>query len=151
MSLVLSFIFFAFMLYPAGDVVKSKLTSVVIYRDNAFITKTISTSVDRGENQIRIDRLTPNLLDYSVQVEILRGKDVKISDVKVEETYLEKPEVEKVERLKAKLDSLNDLINSKKGEIEIILGEIEFSIPFLKFILDFGIFSPKPIKMKSIA
>ena len=126
MSLVLSFIFFAFMLYPAGDVVKSKLTSVVIYRDNAFITKTISTSVDRGENQIRIDRLTPNLLDYSVQVEILRGKDVKISDVKVEETYLEKPEVEKVERLKAKLDSLNDLINSKKGEIEIILGEIEF-------------------------
>jgi len=126
MNVVLYILFIAFLFPSVNNVVKSKLLSVVIYRGNALVTKVISARVEKGENLIKVGKLTPNILNQTVQVEILKGKDVKISDVKVEETYLEKPEVEKIEKLKAKLDSLNDLIGLKKGDLEVVLGAIEF-------------------------
>ncbi len=132
MEVALCIIFFAFLFNPINNILKSKLSSVVVYQNNALVTKTISVHVEKGENLIRIGKLTPNILSQTVQVEVLKGRDVKISDVKVEETYLEKPEVEKIEKLKAKLDSLNDSINLKKGEIEVVLGVIEFLKEFPK-------------------
>jgi uncharacterized protein (TIGR02231 family) len=70
--------------------------------------------------------LTQNLIERSVQVEVVKGEGVKIYDVEVEETYLEKPEIEKINRLKAKIDSLNDLISWRQSELDVVLGKIEF-------------------------
>ncbi|CUS99144.1 mucoidy inhibitor MuiA family protein [Candidatus Chrysopegis kryptomonas] len=104
---------------------KSKISFITIYPNGAFITKLVETSLKKGENLIKISGFPESLNNQSVQVEILKGDGVKISDVKVEETYLESPEVEKIKKLKAKLDSLNDLITSKQGELDVVLGKIE--------------------------
>ncbi len=126
-TIVFAFIFFALQNPTSKSVgTESKISSVVIYPKSALITKSIGTVVNRGENLVKLSGLTANLLDRSVQVEIVKGEGVKIYDVKVEETYLEKPEIEKVNRLKAKIDSLNDLINQKQGEFDVVLGKIEF-------------------------
>lgn len=105
---------------------KSKISFVTIYPNGAFITKLIEASVKKGENFIKISGFPESLANQSVQVEILKGDGVKIFDVKVEETYLESPEVEKIKGLKAKIDSLNDLITTKQGELDVVLGRIEF-------------------------
>ncbi len=105
---------------------RSKISSITIYPNGAFIMKLVEASVKKGENLIKISGFPESLNNQSVQVEILKGDDIKISDVKVEETYLESPEVEKIKKLKAKLDSLNNLITSKQGELDVVLGRIEF-------------------------
>lgn len=105
---------------------KSRIASVIIYRERAFISKIVTANVNKGENVIKLEGLTPDLIEQSVQVEILKGDGVKIVDVRVVETYLEKPETEKINRLKAKIDSLSNLISSKQSDIEVIDGQIEF-------------------------
>lgn len=126
---LIAFIFTFFVLQspPAREApIKTKISSVVIYPNSALITRVIGTVVDKGENLIKLSGFTVNLVDRSVQVGIVKGDGVKIYDVKVEETYLEKPEIEKISRLKAKIDSLNDLISRKHGELDVVLGKIEF-------------------------
>jgi len=104
---------------------KFKISSVIVYPDQGFITKVSSFKVRRGENIVKIFKLTPMLVDASVQVEIAKGTGVKILDVKVVETFLEGAEVEKVKKLRVKLDSLNKLLSEKGGEVEVITGKIE--------------------------
>ncbi len=120
--LLLSFIFQSFF----SSTPAHEITSVTIYPHNASVTKVINASVNKGENLIKLSGLPSSIANQSVQVEVVKGKGVKITDVKVEETYLEKPEVEKVSKLKAKIDSLNDLISLKVVEIEVVSGKIEF-------------------------
>lgn len=127
MTNLIVLLFFVFKALGSNEpIVKSEITSVVVYQGNALITRSAVVSVNRGENQIKIGVFTPNLINQSVQLEILKGDGVRVGDVKVVETYLKKPEAQRESELKAKIDSLNNLISLKQGELEVVLGKIEF-------------------------
>jgi uncharacterized protein (TIGR02231 family) len=124
----ISFLFLLLSLIPArADEIapRFKINSVVVYTDQALISKVAVFKVKQGESVVKVSKLTPMLVDGSVQVEITKGSGVKILDVKVVETFLEGAEVEKAKRLRAKLDSLNKLLSEKAGKVEVIAGKIE--------------------------
>ena len=70
----------------------SKLQKVIVFTDRAMITREATFSVKKGENSIRISGLTPNLVDQSVQINLIGQTDINISEVNVEETFLNKTE-----------------------------------------------------------
>ncbi len=128
MMLNISFLFLLLSFIPtrADEIIpRFKINSVVIYTDKAFVSKVSTFKVKQGESIVKVSKLTPMLVDESVQVEIVRGSGVKILDVKVVETFLEVTEVEKVKRLRARLDSLNRSSFEKAGKLEVITSKIE--------------------------
>ena len=111
----------------------SKIRNVVVFTQSAMIKKEARFTVKKGENIVRITEITPYLVDASVQVSIDGKAAVKISEVKITETYLSKAPQDKLQKLQAKLDSLDDLIKATSNEISGISSSNEFLkkvIPF---------------------
>ncbi|HAK89043.1 MAG TPA: hypothetical protein DCP24_08295 [Nitrospiraceae bacterium] len=111
----------------------SKIQNIVLYQDRAMIKKEAGVAVKKGENIIRISGLTVNLTDESVQVNIKEKAAVRISGVRVEKTYLQKTMQDKLQKLQARIDSINELINTSSNEISAINSSIEFlkkTVPF---------------------
>ncbi len=134
--LVLVWVFaFSFNAWPSPAELEPapKIRGIVIYPDSAMIKKETVFAVKKGENIIRIPGLTVNLTDESVQVNIKEKAAVRISSVRVEKTYLQKTMQDKLQKLQARIDSINELINTSSNEISAINSSIEFlkkTVPF---------------------
>lgn len=132
--LIFSFVFFNnAWASPAEIESVPKIQSIILYPDSAMIKKEAGIAVKKGENIIRISGLTVNLTDESVQVNIKEKAAVRISDVRVEKTYLQKTAQDKIQKLQARLESINELIKEHSNEISAINSSIEFlkkTIPF---------------------
>ena len=103
-----------------------KLQKIVVFTDKAMITKEATITVKRGENIIRISGITPNLVDQSVQVNLMGQPDLGISEIAVEETFLSKTEQPELQKLQKKLNELNDQIKDGTNQISVINSLNEF-------------------------
>ena len=105
--LIFSFVFLSNVwASPAEMESVPKIQSIVLYPDSAMIKKETAVAVKKGENIIRISGLTVNLTDESVQVNIKEKAAVRISSVRVEKTYLQKTAQDKIQKLQARLESI---------------------------------------------
>ena len=111
----------------------SKLQKVIVFTDRAMITREATFSVKKGENSIRISGLTPNLVDQSVQINLIGQTDINISEVNVEETFLNKTEQPELQKLLTTLNNLNNQIKEETNQ----LGVINSSNDFLKRVNPF--------------
>jgi uncharacterized protein (TIGR02231 family) len=116
----------------------ASIQNIVVYPDSAMIRKQSVFSVVKGQNIIRIPGITPSLMDDSVQVSFPNGKGVRIADVKVEKTYLTETRQDKIEKLKSRLESLEEQIKARTNEITVLNS----SSDFLKKVMPF----PKNLK-----
>ncbi|MEI6142096.1 MAG: mucoidy inhibitor MuiA family protein, partial [Mariniphaga sp.] len=103
-----------------------KLQKIVVFTDKAMITKEATAIVKRGENIIRISGITSNLVDQSVQVNLMGQGDLGISEVAVEETFLSKTEQPELQKLQTKVNELNDQIKDGTNQISVINSLNEF-------------------------
>lgn len=103
-----------------------KLQKIVVFANKAMITKEAAVSVKRGENIIRIPGITTNLVDKSVQVNLLGQTDINISEVAVEETFLNKTEQPQLEKLQAVLDNLDEQIREGNDQITVINSATDY-------------------------
>lgn len=134
------FAFFIFMavVFFGGNVTASeiepvsKIENIVVYSDSAMIKKQTGFKAKKGQNIIRISGITSGMVDASVQTSV-KGGGVKIADVKVEKTYLAKTNQEKAEKLRTRLESLEELIKTSSNEITVFNSSIDFlkkAVPF---------------------
>ncbi len=103
-----------------------KLQKIVVFSDKAMITKEATVSVKRGENIIRISGITSNLMDQSVQVNLMGQSDIGISEVVVDETYLNKTEQPELQKLQTTLNGINDQIKEGNNQISVLTNLNEF-------------------------
>ena len=103
-----------------------KLQKIVVFNDKAMITKEATVSVKRGENIIRISGITSNLMDQSVQVNLMGQSDIGISEVVVDETYLNKTEQPELQKLQTTLNGINDQIKEGNNQISVLTNLNEF-------------------------
>lgn len=101
--------------------ITTRILSVTVYPQMALIKKDVSFNVKRGENNLVISGVTPELIDNSIQV---RAKDPTLSilEVKVSESYLNPYEQKEVKELQERLNSLERQIALKMAEREAIKG-----------------------------
>ncbi|MCE5194361.1 MAG: mucoidy inhibitor MuiA family protein [Nitrospiraceae bacterium] len=110
-----------------------KIKGIIVYSDRAMIKKESVVPVNKGENIIVITGVTAGMVDQSLQVSTKSKSNIKITDVKVERTYLHKTQLEKTQKLRARLDNLNELIKKNADEILALNSSIDFVkkvIPF---------------------
>jgi len=98
----------------------SVILNIVVYPDSAMIRKQASFAVKKGQNVIRISGITSGMSDASVQVSLRDGTGVRIADVKVEKTYLTGTRQEKTEKLKSRLENLEEQIRAATNEIAVL-------------------------------
>ena len=103
-----------------------KLQKIVVFTDKAMITKEATISVKRGENIIRISGITSNLVDQSVQVNLMGQSDIGISEVVVDETYLSKTEQPELQKLQTTLIGINEQIKEGNNQISVLTNLNEF-------------------------
>jgi len=104
----------------------SSILNIVVYPDSAMIKKQSVFSVKKGQNVIRIPGITSLMSDTSVQVSIQEGAGVRIADVKVEKTYLTGTQQEKTEKLKSRLENLEDEIMAVTNEMTVLNSSSEY-------------------------
>ncbi len=104
----------------------SKLQKIIVFTDKAMITKDAAISVKKGENIIRISGITPNLVDQSVQVNLMGQPDMAISEVTVEETFLKETEQPKMQKLQSELNNVFNQINEATSQITVISSANDF-------------------------
>lgn len=103
-----------------------KLQKIVVFTDKAMITKEATASVKRGENIIRISGITSNLVDQSVQVNLMGQSDIGISEVVVDETYLNKTEQPELQKLQTSLNGIIEQIKEGNNQISVLTNLNEF-------------------------
>lgn len=111
-------------LYASVEV-QSKIESVVVYSDSAYVKRTGVGTVKKGQNIFKFTGLPAGLIDNSVMVGIKSGNG-KILDVKIEKTHLTKQYQEKVKVIKEKIDKLDQEIKLLNAEVSAINNYIEF-------------------------
>lgn len=111
----------------------SSILNIVVYPDSALIKKQSVFPVTKGQNILRFSGITSNMVDASVQTGFRGGAGVRITDVKVEKTYLAETHREKTERLKTRLEHLEEAIKTRTNEITVLNS----STDFLKKIVPF--------------
>ena len=103
-----------------------KLQKIVVFTDKAMITKEVTVSVKRGENIIRISGITSNLMDESVQVNLMGQSDLGISELVVDETFLNKTEQPELQKLQTTLNGINEQIKEGNNQISVLTNLNEF-------------------------
>ncbi len=104
----------------------TKIQNVIVLTDSAIINKEARFPLKKGENTIRISGITPHLVDQSVQVRLSSKSTAKISEIQIEKTALTRTPHERTQKLKARLDSINESIKKTSNEISVILSANEF-------------------------
>jgi len=109
------------------------IQNIVMYPESAMIRKQAAFHLKKGQNVVRISGITTDMADASVQTSIRGGTGVKIDDVKVEKTFLTKTSQEKTDKLKSRLENLEEQIKAGKNEITVLNS----STDFLKKVMPF--------------
>lgn len=104
----------------------SSIQHIIVYPDSAMIKKQAVFPMKKGQNVIRISGITSNMVDASIQTSIKGSAGVKIADVKVEKTYLAKVSHEKTEKLKARLENLEELIKTNTNQIAVLNSSTDY-------------------------
>ena len=111
----------------------SKLQKVIVFTNRAMITKEAAFSVKKGENSIRISGLTQNLVDQSVQVNLIAQPELNISEVTVEETFLKKTEQPELQKLEVSLANVNSQIREESSQLNAINSSNDFIRKIMPF------------------
>lgn len=106
--------------------VSTKIEKVTVYTENALIQRNGKTALKKGENRLIIIGLSSQMMDESLQVRFSDPSSVKITDVNIRQTYLQKQSGESLEKLRARLNETDTLIQNGNGEIAAVTGSIDF-------------------------
>ncbi len=121
-ALLLSF----FMFGQERKEVQTKVTSATVFSNRAMVTRQGSVHLPRGAFRLVLSPLPSELLDESVRVSGKGTASVKILDVKVETEFTPVIQQEALQKLQAKLDSLQWEDQSVSDRITILESQKSF-------------------------
>jgi uncharacterized protein (TIGR02231 family) len=119
-------LFFAFMLI-AGSIsaqINHSIKQVTIYPYGAQIERTASVRLEKGNQTLILEEVSPYVDASSIRVSSNNGK---IGNVEFSIDYLKKPKVsDRVKSLEDSLDILNVEVKTKENEISALKMELDF-------------------------
>ena len=86
--------------------IKSSITSVTLYNNQALITRTARENIPAGTTKIIVTNLPWGMIDQSLKVSGIATQEVKISDIKVEQIFLDTIPEGRVAELYDRLNTL---------------------------------------------
>ncbi len=105
---------------------ESHVTAVTVYPNRALIQREGKITLRKGQYQLIVPDLTPDLLDGSVRVSGKGEHRVRIEDVKVETVHTAEIQNKKVKLLQSKIDSLQNEVDKSSDRIDVLKTQQEF-------------------------
>ncbi len=119
---IVLFLVFSFSSYAQTEV-SSTINSVKVYRQNAEITRKAATKLSAGKQFLVLTGISTNIDPSSLQVQIESAGNTTLLSAKYERNFLlPKKNNPNIEKLKAKLDLLNDEIYWIKDQRIVLKG-----------------------------
>lgn len=99
--------------------VKSKLNEATVFLRGAELTHTASTSLVQGYNEIKIDKLSPNIDKNSLKIKASNGVVISAFEFSVDEVPTKKPNESRVKILKDSIEMITEKLDKLNAEMKI--------------------------------
>jgi uncharacterized protein (TIGR02231 family) len=126
------FFFSAICFCFSQDTINSQIKEVILFSDQALVTRTAAANVKKGLNELNIELEVFNLDRDSIQA-LVFGKG-EVYSVQVKEIYLKEEPQENIKALTKKIENLKDKKKSLNDERNVLMKKEEF----LNSLLDFS-------------
>lgn len=120
-TLILFFLFFSMSVHADEDIktVKSKLNEATVFLRGAELTHTASTNLNPGYNEIKIDKLSPNIDQNSLKIKTSNGVIVSSFEFSVDDVPTKKLNESRIEILEDSVDIVSDQLARLNAEMKI--------------------------------
>jgi uncharacterized protein (TIGR02231 family) len=102
----------------------SKVTRVVVYPNQAKITREVDLSLKPGNQHFIVDDLPPGLVTESIRVRIDSEAQVRLSAMDLERVHLQETPVEKINALQKNIENLQDEMTLLQQQKETLTARI---------------------------
>jgi uncharacterized protein (TIGR02231 family) len=111
-----------FISLPAQETAKSiasKLNDATVFLSGAELTHTAAAALAKGDNELKIEKLSPNIDRNSLKIKATNGVVISAFEFSVDDLPVRKPNEGRIKELNDSIDLLNDRLNKLKAEISI--------------------------------
>jgi len=105
--------------------VHSKVVSVTVYPQNAFVTRAADIKLTPGSYKLVLSGLPIDLVDESVRAEGEGVAKVDIGEIGVRKVFLEKAHQEEISKLEGEIQKLEDTERGLKDSIDVLKSRIK--------------------------
>ncbi len=99
--------------------IKSKLNEATVFLRGAELTHTASTNLSSGYNEIKIEKLSPNIDRNSLKIKASNGVLISAFEFSVDEIPTKKPNESRIGMMKDSIEMITEQLDKLKAEIKI--------------------------------
>ncbi|NDW10080.1 DUF4139 domain-containing protein [Dysgonomonas sp. 520] len=99
--------------------IKSKLSEATVFLRGAELTHTATTNLAKGDNELKIEGLSPNIDRNSLKIRATNGAIVSAFDFSVDDFPLTTPNETKIKTMKDSIELIVEQLDKVKAEIKI--------------------------------
>lgn len=99
--------------------IKSKLNEATVFLRGAELTHTATASLNRGDNEIRIEGLSPNIDLNSLKIKAGNGVVISAFEFSVDDLLLNKPNGQRIKAIEDSIVLITEQLDRLKAEIKI--------------------------------
>ncbi|MFV0469662.1 MAG: mucoidy inhibitor MuiA family protein, partial [Dysgonomonas sp.] len=99
--------------------IKSKLNEATVYLRGAELTHSATATLNKGDNEIRIEGLSPNIDRNSLRIKSSNGVIISSFEFSTDELPLNKPNETRMQAMRDSVDMLTEQLDKVKAAIKI--------------------------------
>ena len=122
--------FFAVCLYAQDKIVESRINSVTVYNDSAFVGRSAQVKLDAGDNTVVFDNILSQVEENSIRA-VADVDSVKIMGATLKSEYLTVASAENIRMVEADIMAVGDEIRELRDEQTALTAEQQYlaSVP----------------------
>ena len=99
--------------------IPSKIVDATVFLSGAELTHTATATLAKGDNELKIEKLSPNIDRNSLKIKATNGVIVSAFEFSVDDLPVRKPNEGRIKELTDSIELINDRLNILKAEINI--------------------------------
>ena len=119
LTILLSSCFIALPAQESAKSIQSKLNEATVFLAGAELTHTASATLTKGDNLLKIEKLSPNIDRNSLKIKAINGVIVSSFEFSVDDLPMRKPNEGRIKELNDSIELFTDRLNKLNAEITI--------------------------------
>jgi len=119
LSILLTVCLFSLSAQETAKSIPSKITEATVFLSGAELTHTAAATLAKGDNELKIEKLSPNIDRNSLKIKATNGVLVSSFEFSTDDLPVRKPNEGRIKELNDSLELISDRLNKLNAEISI--------------------------------